>query len=178
VRVFGTPGANVVATATNKFAAKDIEAALVGEKKTAEIIERALRHNDIDVFHSLKVPGWKSGDIDHAWVTGQKVNIADSKQWPGGVYWSKGEKVYRNFTRYTFAEKKTMMSIAKTLHANKYGVGEVLVVVHTAGPTLLLLTHLEGVTFVTPKMFRKIVKNTRRKSDPAVSARLMKLVAE
>ena len=165
-RIYGTPGASLAKATT--MAHDAVQAGLQGERTTATILNAI--DADVHVFHSLRVPGFASGDVDHAVVTGNKLVLIDSKQWKAGFYWSLGGRVFRGRHRYKPAEKRTFAAASKAFGA-KFKVSKALVVVHTRGPVSLRFLRAPGVEFVTPgQLVRKLGK--LRSADLAVSSAL------
>lgn len=90
----------------NRDAAK---AGADAERKTAAVLDERARATDAVVLHDLRIPlpGYKA-NIDHVWVSGDRVLVMDTKRWTGGFYWTLFGKTYRGFKAFPYADKKTI----------------------------------------------------------------------
>lgn len=81
-----------------------------GEVRTALLLNRlALKPGGPTVLHdlSIPIPGF-SANIDHAVVSGTTVTLLDSKVWRPAFYWTLPGGTRRGWSRFPFADKKTL----------------------------------------------------------------------
>ena len=87
-----------------------------GERFTYDELNKLFARNlTTYVFHDLALPGWKTANLDHAICHGNRVVIVDSKCWAPGRYWTRGDAVYRGFSRFEAAEEIRLPRIANEL---------------------------------------------------------------
>lgn len=81
--VFGVPG-GVGGSAALFGEAAAIGA--VGEKRTAQVLDRLAADGRTAVYHGLRFPGSQNADVDHAVVRGKGVVLIDSKLYAAGTW--------------------------------------------------------------------------------------------
>lgn len=93
--VYGTPGKGV---GNSNLDAKNVELGVLGEKKTAEVLNRiAASNRDFFVFHSVSWLSDYTYDIDHVVYYKGNLLFLDSKFWGSGVHEvDKHNRVYRD----------------------------------------------------------------------------------
>lgn len=83
-KIFGIPGN--LSTARGKFSDENIEKGEAGEKRTADLLQELLLIPGTRIFHGVRWPGSKDGDIDHVAINGNKIALIDSKLWSGNKH--------------------------------------------------------------------------------------------
>lgn len=109
-QVVGRAGAGLDGGASWAANAEVARHGLAGERKTGEVLERAVsKAPGTVVLHDLAIPipGF-SANIDHALVSGDRVLLIDSKAWASGFYWTVGGVTRRGFSKFPPADKRTV----------------------------------------------------------------------
>jgi hypothetical protein len=84
-QTFGHAGARLAEVQGWRPAA--IQSGITGETRTAELLENYVtRIPGARIFHSLRWPGARRADVDHAVLCGRRLMLIDSKHWPPGFY--------------------------------------------------------------------------------------------
>lgn len=81
-----------------------------GEVRTAAVLNRlALQPGGPTVLHdlSIPIPGFQA-NIDHVVVSGTTVTLLDSKVWRPAFYWTPLGGTRRGWSRFPYADKKTL----------------------------------------------------------------------
>jgi hypothetical protein len=146
-----------------------------GESMTAAILERLPDH--VHVFHSLAVPGWKSGDLDHG-IVSNRLDPRDTKVWKAGFYWGFGGLTFRGFRRFKPASSTKTQEAAATYRGVGIKVGKPVIVVHCLkGEVDLRFLKVPGQRFVKATVYREELARTEfRPADPEIVALLSRYV--
>ncbi|WP_218189243.1 nuclease-related domain-containing protein [Tersicoccus phoenicis] len=83
-RVFGSVGS--VADSVDRFGEARVARGVMGERYTAELLKFYALIPGVAVFHSLRFPGSRRADIDHAVLFGNNLLLIDSKMYRPGDY--------------------------------------------------------------------------------------------
>lgn len=93
--IFGSPGKGLK---KSKLDAKNVELGMIGEQKTASVLNRLAHANsEFFVFHSVSWLSNSTYDIDHVVYYKGNILFLDSKFWGGGTHEvDSANRVYRN----------------------------------------------------------------------------------
>lgn len=160
-----------------------------GEVRTGAVLDELAHHADgPTVLHDLRIPipGF-TANVDHVVVSGRTVHLIDAKVWKPGFYWTLSGHTRRGWSRFPYADKKTMPmakdAITRFLaqHRVKATVASPVLVVwpsSTHGQLSMWAMTSPGARVVTADRFTARPKRLvgTKPADPAVVAALALLV--
>lgn len=157
----------------------------VGEKLTAQVLDRLATDGDATVMHDLRIPSSRyTANIDHVVVSGNRVLIVDSKLWKPGFVWTLGSKTRRGWDRFEPAEKRTMTLAHDSLQGYLVSAGQVrfprpLVAVWPSRDQKMSMwaAHMPGARLVLGTQLHRHLGGMNKPASPRVVANLSRLLS-
>jgi hypothetical protein len=175
-RIHGTPG-GLLKLNGGKYGSK-ADAGITGEERTAPTLN-ALAKEGVHVFHSMKIPNWSSGDLDHGYLSRRRWQMVDTKVRHAGVLRGFGGKVWYG---WKFWEIDKGLSPKKSLEAaaefRKLGlkVPKPIILIH--GNVELKILTGGGARYMTAAQFKDfLAKESHKPSDSAFLEELIALTS-
>ncbi|WP_198928447.1 nuclease-related domain-containing protein [Tersicoccus sp. Bi-70] len=150
-RVFGSAGA--VADSVDRFGEARVSRGVAGERYTAELLKFFATIPGVAVFHSLRFPGSRHADIDHAVLFGTNLLLIDSKMYRPGDYTLNEWSQIRDTVSGRLIDNHMKAAVDKIAQRFPHLFVTAMIVIHGEGVTTSGTSSDHRLSIETPRSF-------------------------